>query len=129
MRRNGLGTYYDLPDVPEGRRRWNADRTRVAAFWVSRVTEDRYDCDTWYGIAVWDAATGKELESYTRGHCVNHQAGTAVGRPVADVCFDADGRLRIVFDDGSSEPAKREIPPAPEDEWPPDAPPPPLFGE
>ena len=100
----------ELDEIPAERRRYSPDGKRVAACWVSREREDRYDEDTVWDIAVWDLASKQRLESYTRTCSVSHSSGQESGRPVRDVRFDSTGALRIVFQDGSEEPAREALP-------------------
>ena len=108
MRRTGFGTDYDYDDLPDEQKTFSDDGTRAAAFWVARQRSDLHDDDTVYYIAVWDAATGERLESYTCVH--NIGAGGEVGRRVRAVRFDAAGALEIVYDDGSAEAARKPDP-------------------
>ena len=107
MKRTGFGIDHDYDDLPDERKTFSDDGARAAAFWVARERSDLHDDDTVYEIAVWDAATGEQLERYTRIHAMG--AGGEVGRGVRALRFDVAGALEIVYDDGDVEPAKRPI--------------------
>ena len=102
MHSTGFGVFYDYDDIPAGDRRLSADGSRVAE---RRHSEHRYDEETVYAIAVWDAATHEEVAAYTHMHSINRESGEVDGKPLKDLCWDETGRLLLVFSDDSTEPA------------------------
>lgn len=106
MHSSGFGVFYDYDEIPAEDRRLSGDGRRVAAFWERRHQEDRYDEETVYAIAVWDAATHEELAAYTHMHSINRESGETDGKPLQDLCWDEQGRLLLVFSDNSTEPAE-----------------------
>lgn len=115
MRTSGFGVFYDHDDIPDGEMRRSPDGTRVAAFWIRRQKEDRFDHDTVYQIAIWDAVSKQQVDSCNHIHAINRLSGEVDGEPLADLRFDADGRLLLVFASGATEPVGTtnldEVPP------------------
>ena len=96
--------------LPEAKRVYNADRSRAASWWVGRSRSDRYDDDTVYEIGEWEVATKKKVGAYSRVHRIDNRSGDERGKPVSGVRYGDDGKLFVVFEDGSHEPAKTERP-------------------
>ena len=66
-----MSRHYNLADIPEDRRVCNADRTRIAVWWIGRENTDRFGDDTTFKIAVWDAASGERLKTYKRKESID----------------------------------------------------------
>ncbi len=110
---NGFGTFMEFNDIAKQDRCYNADKSKMASFWIQKHSEDRWDDDTIYSVALWDVATKQELEFFSRCHKYSKSDGGESGQPITRLEFDGAGALQVVFADGSQEPAEEpeQIPP------------------
>jgi hypothetical protein len=96
-----------LDQVPEKDRKISPDGKRVAAWFVAGQSEDRYDWDTSYHVAVWDAATKEEVAVFYRCYNVSYYTGAVEGKRIVKVDFTPDGKaIVITYEDGSSDQEK-----------------------
>jgi len=105
-RRTGFGLSLDMDEVPPAQRVTSPDGKRVAGWWVGDDRTARDEAKTVYRIAVWDAASGERLDSYTRVHREDFRTRDVRGAPVVGVEWTSDGKLFVVFEGGEHEPVE-----------------------
>lgn len=100
-----------LDKVPVKDRKLSPDGKLVAARFISRRSEDRYDCDTSYDVAVWDASTKEEVAVFYRGYDISYYLNSSTGKPISQVDFTPEGKaIVITYEGGSSEQEKLPSP-------------------
>lgn len=93
-----------LDQVPAKDRKLSRDGKRVAAWFISRRSEDRYDCDTDYQVAVWNARTREAVAVFLRSYDISHYTHSSTGKPVSRIDFTPDSKAIVIgYEDGSLE--------------------------